>query len=118
MGNRVSGSTTLFGFRPWVRRAALSIVLTAAGLTALVAAGRGVGGRWGWAGEPAVLLYLAVIWAAALRISGATLLPLAEVSEQWLVLRPLHQLRRRRIAWDRIRGTEQMTGGDRLIVYY
>ena len=35
-----------------------------------------------------------------------------------IVLRPLHNLRQRVIAWRNLRGTEQMTGGDRLIVYY
>lgn len=65
-----------------------------------------------------VHLYLIVVWAAALKITTATLRPIAELREREIVLRPLHQVRRRTLPWDAIRGTEQMIGGDRLIVYY
>ena len=34
------------------------------------------------------------------------------------MLRPLHQFGTKVMSWDALRGTEQMIGGDRLIVYY
>ena len=47
-----------------------------------------------------------------------TLRAIAELTDETVVLRPLHQFRERVILWDAIRGTEQMIGGDRLIVYF
>ena len=47
-----------------------------------------------------------------------TLRAIAELTDETVVLRPLHQFRERVIRWDAIRGTEQMIGGDRLIVYF
>ncbi|HVR38133.1 MAG TPA: hypothetical protein VMU84_03495, partial [Thermoanaerobaculia bacterium] len=47
-----------------------------------------------------------------------TLRPIAEIDDETIVLRPLHQFRERVMRWDAIRGTEQMIGGDRLIVYF
>jgi hypothetical protein len=44
--------------------------------------------------------------------------PIAEIGAETLTLRPLHQFRSRTLRWTEIRGTEQMTGGDRMIVYY
>jgi len=109
-----------FGFRPWVRRAGLSIVLVAAGATAAVAIFLAVDptARYGWIGERAVWAYIATLWIGGLKVWSGTLRPVAEVGEDVVVLRPLHQLRQRVIAWNTIRGTEQMRGGDRLIVYY
>lgn len=97
-----------FGFRPWVRRAGWSIVLVAAGATATMA----------WIGERAVWLYLITLWIGGLKVVLGTFRPIAEIGETTLVLRPLHNLRQKMIAWTAIRGTEQMTGGDRMIVYY
>lgn len=97
-----------YRFRPWVRRAGLSIVLVAAGATAAI----------GWIGERAIWAYIALLWIGGLKVWLGTLRPFAEAGERTLVLRPLHNLRQRAIEWTRIRGTEQMTGGDRLIVYY
>ncbi len=97
-----------YRFRPWVRRAGLSIVLVAAGATAAI----------GWIGERAIWAYIALLWIGGLKVWLGTLRPVAEAGERTLVLRPLHNLRQRAIEWTRIRGTEQMTGGDRLIVYY
>lgn len=116
----MAGNPTLFPFRPWVRRAGLSIVLVAAGATALM------GGmlvlrpeaRFGWSGEPAVWLYVAALWIGGLKVWLGTWKPVAEVSAERLLLRPLHNIRRRSISWEQVRGTEQMIGGDRLIVYY
>jgi len=34
------------------------------------------------------------------------------------VLRPLHQFFSKRVLWSAVRGTEQLMGGDRLILYY
>lgn len=113
-----NASADVFPFRPWVRRAGLSILLVAASLTLLVAAGRWRGGAWGWASEPVVHLYLIAVWAAALKITVTTFRPVAELRVDGIVLRPIHQLRRRTVAWNSVRGTEQMIGGDRLIVYY
>ena len=87
-------------------------------MTLLVAAGHWKGGASGWAAEPVVHLYLIAVWAAALKITLATVRPVAELRDDEIVLRPLHQLRSRTVRWDAIRGTEQMIGGDRLIVYY
>ena len=98
----------VFPFRPWVRRAGLSIVLVAAAATLTIT----------WIGERAVWVYVATLWLGGLKVWLGTLRPVAEVSDDALVLRPLHNLRARTIAWPAVRGTEQMTGGDRLIVYY
>jgi len=97
-----------FPFRPWVRRAGLSIVLVAAAASLTIT----------WIGERAVWVYVATLWIGGLKVWLGTLRPVAEVSEAGVVLRPLHNLRARTIAWPAVRGTEQMTGGDRLIVYY
>ena len=44
--------------------------------------------------------------------------PVAEIATATLTLRPLHQFRATTVAWDALRGTEQMIGGDRMIVYF
>jgi hypothetical protein len=98
----------IYRFRPWVRRAGLSIVLVAAGATAAI----------GWIGERAVWVYIALLWIGGLKVWLGTFRPVAEADERRLVLRPLHNVRQRTIEWPRLRGTEQMTGGDRLIVYF
>src|SRR5437773_2118806 len=98
----------VFRFRPWVRRAGLSIVLVSAGATATI----------GWIGERALWAYIAVLWIGGLKVWLGTLRPVAEADDETLTLRPLHNLRARVIPWGDIRGTEQMIGGDRLIVYY
>jgi hypothetical protein len=98
----------VFPFRPWVRRAGLSIVLVAAAATLTIT----------WIGEKAVWVYVATLWLGGLKVWLGTLRPIAEVDEERIVLRPLHNLRSRTIAWSAVSGTEQMTGGDRLIVYY
>jgi len=108
------GEVVKFMFRPWVRRAGLSIVLVACvatvGLAAII--------RYGWSGERAVWAYIVVLWIGGLKVVIGTLRPIAESGEESLVLRPLHNARQRVIGWRAIRGTEQMIGGDRLIVYY
>ena len=109
-----------FPFRPWVRRAGWSIVAVAALLsigiaTALVVSAEA---RYGWFGEPFVWAYIGTLWIGGLKVWLGTRRPVAEISDTALVLRPLHQLRARTIAWSDLRGTEQMTGGDRMIVYY
>jgi len=101
-----------FPFRPWVRRAGLSIVLVAAGATVTIAFVRE------WSSERALWLYLLTLWIGGLKVFLGTLRPVAEVDEEKIVLRPLHQIRATRIAWANVRGTEQMTGGDRMIVYF
>lgn len=114
------GSTAIHPFRPWVRRAGLSIVLVAAAITlAIVIALVAVPStRYGWLGERFVWVYIGTLWLGGLKVFFGTLRPVAEVTETTLVLRPLHQFRERTVAWDAMRGTEQMIGGDRLIVYY
>src|SRR5438105_1252957 len=101
-------SSQVFAFRPWVRRAGLSIVLVAAAATLTLT----------WIGERAMWVYVATLWIGGLKVWLGTLRPVAEVSEERLILRPLHNVREREIAWSAVRGTEQMTGGDRLIVFY
>ncbi len=111
---------TIFNFRPWVRRAGLSIVIVAsiATLAIVLALARIPDARYGWIGEPFVWIYLGTLWLGGLKVYLGTLRPVAEVSDERVTLRPLHQFRKREIPWDRVRGTEQMIGGDRLIVFY
>jgi len=101
-----------FAFRPWVRRAGLSIVFVAAAATVTVAFVRA------WSSERVLWLYLLTLWIGGLKVFLGTLQPVAEVDDETRVLRPLHQIRATRIAWTNLRGTEQMTGGDRMIVYH
>jgi hypothetical protein len=110
----------IFGFRPWVRRAGLSIVLVALGVTAAVALVLifDPGARFGWMGERFVWVYIGTLWLGGLKVFTGTLRPIAEAGEETILLRPLHQLRGRTIRWADVQGTEQMIGGDRLIVYH
>jgi hypothetical protein len=98
----------VFPFRPWVRRAGLSIVLVAAAASLTIT----------WIGERAVWVYVATLGIGGLKVWLGTWRPVAEIWDDRLVLRPLHNLRARTIRWLDVSGTEQMTGGDRLIVYY
>lgn len=109
-----------FPFRPWVRRAGWSIVLVAAAITAAIvlALTLSPSARYGWLGERFVWAYIGTLWLGGLKVWLGTRRPIAEISEETLTLRPLHQFRTRVLRWDAIRGTEQMTGGDRLIVYF
>src|SRR3954469_10852478 len=109
-----------YAFRPWVRRAGASIVLVAAGVTAAMAIAFAVNPavRYGWIGERAIWVYIATLWLGGLKVWLGTRRPIAEVGEEMLILRPLHQFRARTLRWTEIRGTEQMIGGDRMIVYY
>lgn len=111
---------TPFEFRPWVRRAGLSILIVAACITALLLFVLGVveGARFGWAGERFVWVYIGTLWLGGIKVFTGTLRPVAELGEGGIVIRPLHQFRSRVFAWDAITGTEQMIGGDRLIVYF
>lgn len=113
-------NSSVFPFRPWVRRAGLSIVLTAAGLTALILIVLALHppSRYGWMGERFVWVYVGTLWLGGLKVWLGTRRPVAEAGEDGLVLRPLHQFQARNLTWDAILGTEQMVGGDRLIVYY
>ena len=113
-------SAAVFAFRPWVRRAGLSIVLVAAGVTAAIVITLSVdpAARYGWIGERFVWVYIGTLWLGGLKIWLGTLRPIAEVTDDAITLRPLHQLRSRTVAWSAISGTEQMIGGDRLIVYF
>jgi hypothetical protein len=113
-------SIVIFGFRPWVRRAGLSIVLTAAAVTAAIGLALALHptARYGWIGEPFVWFYVGTLWAGGLKIWDGTRRAIAELSDDTLTLRPLHQMRARTIRWSAMRGTEQMIGGDRLIVYF
>ncbi len=114
------GGSESYAFRPWVRRAGASIVLVAAGVTAaiVIALVANPAARYGWIGERAVWAYIATLWLGGLKVWLGTRRPVAEVGEETLTLRPLHQFRSRTLRWTAIRGTEQMIGGDRMIVYY
>ena len=109
-----------FPFRPWVRRAGWSIVAVAAGLTLAI------GGtlllvpssRYGWVGEPFVWAYVATLWIGGIKVWLGTHRAIAEMTPETLTLRPLHQFKTRVLRWEELRGTEQMVGGDRLIVYF
>jgi hypothetical protein len=111
-------SLKIFGFRPWVRRAGLSIVLVAAVATGAIVITLTIypSARFGWMSERVVWVYLGVLWLGGLRVFAGTLKPIAEVDDERIVIRPLHQFRRRTIPWPAVSGTEQ--SGDRLILYY
>jgi hypothetical protein len=109
-----------YAFRPWVRRAGASIVLVAVGVTAAIAIALAANpaARYGWIGEHAVWAYIATLWIGGLKVWLGTRRAVAEVGKETLTLRPLHQFRSRTLRWSDISGTEQMIGGDRMIVYY
>lgn len=110
----------VYPFRPWVTRAGASIVLVAAVVTIaiILALLASPVARYGWIGEHAVWAYIATLWIGGLKVWLGARRPIAELDDDSLTLRPLHQFRTRKLRWDSIRGTEQMLGGDRLIVYY
>jgi hypothetical protein len=114
------GDTVVFGFRPWVRRAGASIVLVSALLSAAILATLALipSARYGWMGEPFVWAYVGTLWIGGLKVWLGTRRPVAEMTGSRLVLRPLHQFRERGVTWDAILGTEQMQGGDRMILYF
>ena len=87
-----------FVFRPWVRRAGLSIVIVAAVVTLVISIALSVDSeaRYGWMGERPVWVYLATLWAGGLRVWLGTMRPAGEVDDEQLVLRPLHQFTTRR----------------------
>jgi hypothetical protein len=103
-----------------VRRAGLSIIVVAAAITAAIvfALATVPGARYGWIGERFVWVYIGTLWLGGAKVWSGTLRPIAEIGANAIVLRPLHQLRSREIRWRDVRGTEQMIGGDRLIVYF
>ncbi len=109
-----------FGFRPWVRRAGITIVLVAALITLAigVAIATKSSFRFGWIREPFVWIYIGTLWLGAVKIVAGTSRPIAEADGKGLVLRPLHQFFEKRVSWPAIRGTQQLMGGDRLILYY
>lgn len=113
-------TSAVFRFRPWVRRAGLSIVLVAGAVTVLIASVLLIwpASRYGWIGEKFVWVYLGTLWLGGLKVWLGTRQPVAEAGEETLTLRPLHQFRRHVLRWDDLLGTEQMIGGDRMIVYY
>jgi hypothetical protein len=116
----VSDAKQAFRFRPWVRRAGLSIVIVAAAVTAFLATGALLvpSMRFGWSREPFVWVYIGTLWLGGLKVFVGTFRPVAEIDATRVVLRPLHQFFPKRIDWTSMLGTEQMMGGDRLIVYH
>jgi hypothetical protein len=116
----VPDAANVFAFRPWVRRAGFSIVAVATLVTAAIAVTLAAvpSTRYGWIGEPFVWIYIGTLWIGGAKVWLGTRRPIAEVTPSNLTLRPLHQFRTRVIPWNELRGTEQMTGGDRMIVYY
>jgi hypothetical protein len=74
--------------------------------------------RFGWIREPFVWIYIGTLWLGGLKIVAGASRPIAEVDDASIVLRPLHQFFEKRVLWPSIRGTEQLIGGDRLILYY
>lgn len=110
----------VFPFRPWVRRAGFSIVAVALVITLAIAIPLLTvrSARYGWLGEPFVWVYVGTLWLGGLKVWLGTRRNVAEIDASALTLRPLHQFRTTVIPWKDLRGTEQMTGGDRMIVYY
>jgi hypothetical protein len=115
-----SDATVHFAFRPWVRRAGFSIVLVATIVTVAIATTLLLvpSSRYGWIGEPFVWVYIGTLWIGGAKVWLGTRRPVAEVGEGTLTLRPLHQFRTRVVGWSAVRGTEQMVGGDRMILYF
>lgn len=113
-------ATAGFAFRPWVRRAGLSIVIVAMAVTAAIVVTLVTvpSTRYGWIGEPFVWVYIGTLWIGGMKVWLGTRRPIAEAASDTLTLRPLHQFRTRVIPWRDLRGTEQMIGGDRMIVYF
>ena len=74
--------------------------------------------RFGWIREPFVWVYIGTLWLGGAKIFFGTFRPIAEENREGLLLRPLHQFFPKRVLWSAVRGTEQLTGGDRLILYY
>ena len=74
--------------------------------------------RYGWIGERFVWVYVGTLCAGGLKVWLGTRRPVAEIRDETITLRPLHQFTTRVVRWDAVRGTEQMIGGDRLIVYF
>jgi hypothetical protein len=109
-----------FAFRPWVRRAGFSIVVVAGIVSAAIATTLITvpSTRYGWIGEPFVWVYIGTLWIGGMKVWLGTRRPIAEVTPETLTLRPLHQFRSRVVMWTDLRGTEQMIGGDRMIVYF
>jgi hypothetical protein len=103
-----------------VRRAGLSILLVCFAVTLLVAGGAALhpAFRFGWAREPFVWAYIGTLWLGGAKVFLGTLRPVVEADRERITLRPLHHLRAKTMRWEAIRGTEQMIGGDRLIVYH
>jgi hypothetical protein len=99
-----------FQFRPWVRRAGLSIVLVAVIAAFALAATR--------RGETALWVYVITLLIGGLKVFSGTFAAVAEADAERLVVRPLHLIGARAVPWTSVRGTEQMIGGDRLILYY
>ena len=120
MNVALDASARVFPFRPWVSRAGWSIVLVAAAITAAIVLTLTLSpsARYGWIGERFVWVYVGTLWLGGLKVWLGTRRPIAEIRGETLTLRPLHQFRTRVIRWDAVRGTEQMTGGDRMIVYF
>src|SRR4051812_5428945 len=100
------GDSESYAFRPWVRRAGASIVLVAAGVTAamVVAFAANPAARYGWIGERAIWVYVITLWLGGLKVWLGTRRPVAEVGEETLILRPLHQFRMRTLPWTQLRG--------------
>jgi hypothetical protein len=115
-----TASSAMFGFRPWVRRAGASIVIMAAALSAAIGATLLLvpSSRYGWVGEPFVWVYIGTLWIGGAKVWLGTRRPIAELTDETVTLRPLHQFRTRVVRWPELRGTEQMIGGDRLVVYF
>ena len=115
-----SDAKRIYTFRPWVRRAGLSIVVVAAAVTSVLVAGATFvpSMRFGWSREPFVWVYIGTLWLGGLKVFAGTFQPIAEVDDAGIVLRPLHQFFPKTIVWPSVLGTEQSIGGDRLIVYH
>ena len=74
--------------------------------------------RYGWIGEPFVWVYIGTLWIGGAKVWVGTRRAIATLTATAITLRPLHQFRTRVIPWNDLRGTEQMIGGDRMIVYF
>src|SRR5258708_16381110 len=109
--------TEVYPFGPWVARAGFSIVLVAAAVTAAIVVALFVSpsARYGWIGEHAVWAYIATLWIGGLKVWLGARRAIAEIGDETLTLRPLHQFPARTLRWPERRGTEQIMGDYRPI---
>src|SRR5439155_1976503 len=77
--NFASDAKRVFPFRPWTRRAGVSILIIAAFVTLaiIVAFAASPSWRFGWIREPFVWVYIGTLWLGGAKVFAGTLRPVA-----------------------------------------